>query len=316
MTKKLKDILKNTKLVPSKKKGENVVKEALPRPNSDFMDGIIGVQFDVLDHGFVRVIDYMGNDSSVIQAARVSYGAGTKKISEDRGLLRYLMRHYHSTPFEMAEIKIHVKLPIFVARQWIRHRTASVNEYSARYSIMEDEFYIPEPENLAVQSSDNKQGRGKVLDKEQAEKVRELLIEDANRCYKNYEKMIDEDGDIQLARELARMDLTVNSYTQWYWKVNLHNFLNFLRLRIDRHAQYEIRVYAELLLEILKGWCPNTYEAFMDYRVNAVSLSAQQWDLIKNILVKYPNELEKIPSNLTKREWNEMLELIKNGSSV
>lgn len=316
MTKKLKDILKNTKLVPSKRKGENVVKEALPRPNSDFMDGIIGVQFDVLDHGFVRVIDYMGNDASVIQAARVSYGAGTKKISEDRGLLRYLMRHNHSTPFEMADIKIHVKLPIFVARQWIRHRTASVNEYSARYSIMEDEFYIPEPENLAVQSSDNKQGRGKVLDKEQAEKVRELLIDDANRCYKNYEKMIDEDGDIQLARELARMDLTVNSYTQWYWKVNLHNFLNFLRLRIDRHAQYEIRVYAELLAEILKGWCPNTYEAFMDYRVNAVSLSAQQWDFIKNILVKSPSELEKMPSNLTKREWNEMLELIKNGSSV
>ena len=311
MTKKLKDILKNTKLVPSKKKGENVVKEALPRPNSDFMDGIIGVQFDVLDHGFVRVIDYMGNDASVVQAARVSYGAGTKKISEDRGLLRYLMRHYHSTPFEMAEIKIHVKLPIFVARQWIRHRTASVNEYSARYSIMEDEFYIPEPENLAVQSSDNKQGRGQILNEEQAKKVRELLIDDANRCYKNYEKMIDEDGEIQLARELARMDLTVNSYTQWYWKVNLHNFLNFLRLRIDGHAQYEIRVYAELLLEILKGWCPNTCEAFMDYRVNAVSLSAQQWDYIKNILVNNLSELNKMPSNLTKREWNEMLELIK-----
>jgi thymidylate synthase (FAD) len=311
MTKKLKDILKNTKLVPSKKKGENVVKEALPRPNSDFMDGIIGVQFDVLDHGFVRVIDYMGNDASVVQAARVSYGAGTKKISEDRGLLRYLMRHHHSTPFEMAEIKIHVKLPIFVARQWIRHRTASVNEYSARYSIMEDEFYIPEPENLAVQSSDNKQGRGQILNEEQAKKVRELLIDDANRCYKNYEKMIDEDGEIQLARELARMDLTVNSYTQWYWKVNLHNFLNFLRLRIDGHAQYEIRVYAELLLEILKGWCPNTCEAFMDYRVNAVSLSAQQWDYIKNILVNNSSELNKMPSNLTKREWNEMLELIK-----
>lgn len=311
---KLMDALKGTKLVPSTRTGENVVKEAQPRPNSDFMDSIIGVQFDALDHGFVRLIDYMGNDSSVVQAARVSYGAGTKKISEDRGLIRYLMRHWHSTPFEMAEIKIHVKLPIFIARQWIRHRTASVNEYSARYSILDKEFYIPEAEHLAVQSADNKQGRGEVLEKEQADKVRELLIADAMKCYGDYEDMIDEEGDIHLARELARMNLTINSYTQWYWKVNLHNFMHFLRLRMDRHAQYEIRVYAELLAEILKGWCPYTYEAFIDYRVNAVSFSAQQWEFIQARLQEHydaqPETFKNIPEGLTKRELNEMMAVL------
>lgn len=306
------NILKEIGLAPSTRKGENVVTEAQPRPKSDFMDGIIGIQFDALDHGFIRVADYMGNDASVVQAARVSYGSGTKKISEDVGLIRYLLRHNHTTPFEMAEIKIHVKLPIFIARQWIRHRTASVNEYSARYSIMEDEFYIPEPENLAVQSSNNKQGRGQLIEAEKAELVRELLIEDAMRCYEDYEKMIDEEGDIHLARELARMNLTINSYTQWYWKVNLHNLLHFLRLRIDRHAQYEIRVYAEILAKILHGWCPTTYQAFLDYRVNAVSFSAQQWEFIREQLIDKTIDYSTldVPKNMSKREWTEMLDVI------
>lgn len=297
------------KLIPSTKSGKNVVKSAQTRPGSDFLDSILGIQYDVLDHGFVRVIDYMGNDSSVVQAARVSYGSGTKKTSEDRSLIRYLMRHYHTSTFEMAEIKLHVKLPIFVARQWVRHRTASLNEYSARYSLMEDEFYIPDASHLAIQSSDNKQGRGEILDAKKAEEVRNILLDDARRCYDNYDKMVNEKGDIHLARELARMDLTVNCYTQWYWKVNLHNLMNFLRLRADGHAQYEIRIYAELILEILKGWCPYVYEAFMDYRINACSFSAQQLDFLRSHL-KLIDENDK-PSNLTLREWREMLQIIK-----
>ena len=208
-----------------------------------------------LDHGFVRVIDYMGDDTAIVQSARVSYGKGTKKISNDKGLIKYLMRHWHSTPFEMCEIKLHVKLPIFIARQWIRHRTANVNEYSARYSILDKEFYIPSVENLASQSQINKQGRAENLSPEEAEKVIELLKSDAEQTYRNYEVMLNENSDgetldessMGIARELARMNLTLNTYTQWYWKIDLNNLLHFLALRADAHAQYEIRVYADII---------------------------------------------------------------------
>ena len=209
------------------------------------LESILYKPIEVLDHGFIRVIDYMGDDTSIVQSARVSYGKGTKQISNDKGLIKYLMRHRHSTPFEMCEIKFHIKLPIFIARQWIRHRTANVNEYSARYSILDKEFYLPSSENLAAQSKSNRQGRGEVLEGNQAKQVLELLRNDAERTYANYETMLNEryDGSTinennkGLARELARMNLTLNTYTQWYWKTDLLNLMNFLRLRADSHAQ-------------------------------------------------------------------------------
>ena len=247
------------------------------------LEKILYEAIPILDHGFIRVVDYMGDDTSIVQAARVSYGKGTKKVSTDSGLIKYLMRHWHSTPFEMCEIKYHVKLPIFIARQWIRHRTANVNEYSARYSILDKEFYLPKTENLAAQSQSNRQGRGDVLQGEQAKKVLELLKNDAEQTYNNYEMMLNEryDGsiinekEVGLARELARMNLTLNTYTQWYWKTDLLNLMNFLRLRADHHAQYEIRTYAEAMLDTLKKWVPITYEAFMDYRVGCTEGTAK-----------------------------------------
>ena len=246
----------------------------------------------VLDHGFVRVVDYMGSDGAVVQAARVSYGAGTKRTRQDAGLIRYLMRHWHTTPFEMCEIKFHVKLPIFVARQWIRHRTASVNEYSARYSILDNEFYVPDPEHLAAQSSSNRQGRGDFLSQEESDKVLDLLRTDAENAYEHYEEMLNEDaqGNVLdesrkgLARELARMNLSLNFYTQWYWKVNLHNLLHFLWLRSDPHAQYEIRAYADEMLKIVSRWVPVTCEAFMDYRVEGARLSAKGLEAVRRML--------------------------------
>lgn len=271
----------------------------------------------VLDHGFIRVIDYMGDDSSIVQAARVSYGKGTKKVSTDEGLIRYLMRHRHSTPFEMCEIKYHIKLPIFIARQWIRHRTANVNEYSARYSILDKEFYVPAKEQLATQSSSNRQGRGDVLGGSQANEVLKILKDDATRTYSNYEIMLNErfDGTVidekkdGLARELARMNLTLNTYTQWYWKTDLLNLLNFLFLRSDDHAQYEIRVYADKMLETVKKWVPITYEAFMDYRVGAAEISSKGIKVIKDLISGKKISIEQ--SGLSKREWNELMEVLK-----
>lgn len=265
----------------------------------------------VLDHGFVRVVDYMGDDSAIVQAARVSYGKGTKQVSEDRGLIRYLMRHWHSTPFEMCEIKLHVKLPMFVARQWIRHRTANVNEYSARYSILDREFYVPSPEHLSAQSKTNRQGRAGVLEGEHAQNVLNMLKEDATRCYDNYMWMLNEDeskGDHDgLARELARMNLPVNFYTQWYWKVDLHNLMHFLRLRADPHAQYEIRVYADAILNIMKAWVPLAYDAFEEYRLGAAQLSATGVRLVQRRLAGEKITYEQ--SGLSKREWIELCEL-------
>jgi len=239
----------------------------------------------VLDHGFVRVVDYMGDDAAIVQAARVSYGAGTRTVSSDRGLIRYLMRHRHTTPFEMCELKLHVKLPMFVARQWIRHRTANVNEISARYSLLDREFYIPSEDSLAVQSASNKQGRGDTLDAATAAKVLDILKADAARCYENYEAMHDEHG---LARELARMNLPVNIYTQWYWKVDLHNLLHFLSLRMHPHAQYEIRVFADVIGELVKKWVPFAYEAFEDYRLGGAFFSKAEVDVLRRALAGEP----------------------------
>ena len=267
----------------------------------------------ILDHGFIRVIDYMGNDNSIVQAARVSYGKGTKKVNTDSGLIKYLMRHWHSTPFEMCEIKYHVKLPIFIARQWIRHRTANVNEYSARYSILDKEFYLPSKENLAAQSINNRQGRGEVINGNDAEKVLGLLKDDAERTYKNYELMLNQryDGStideakIGLARELARMNLTLNTYTQWYWKTDLLNLMNFLRLRADHHAQYEIRAYADVMLDTLKRWVPITYDAFMDYRVGGTEVSSKGKEIIKKLINGEKISIDE--TDLSKREWNELM---------
>jgi len=263
----------------------------------------------VLDHGFVRVIDYMGDDSAITQAARVSYGRGTKKVSNDAGLIRYLMRHWHSTPFEMCEIKLHVKLPVFVARQWIRHRTANVNEYSARYSILDREFYIPAPENLNAQSVVNNQGRGETLEGDEAARVLDILREDSARAYDHYEDMMSQDGQAGLARELARMNLPANVYTQWYWKVDLHNLFHFMRLRADAHAQYEIRVYAETLCKIVADWVPLAYSAFEDYRLGGAQLSAKAVECVRRMVKG--EEVTQESSGMSAGEWREFEAVIK-----
>jgi len=283
------------------------------RPTVPALEALLFQALPLLDHGFVRVIDYMGDDAAIVQAARVSYGRGTRRVSEDAGLIRYLMRHRHSTPFEMCEIKYHVKLPIFVARQWIRHRTANVNEYSARYSILDREFYLPAPEHLAAQSAVNRQGRGEVLSGDAAARVLDLLRDDAARSYDHYVEMLNEDAQGAprdperpgLARELARMNLTLNTYTQWYWKIDLHNLLHFLSLRADAHAQYEIRVYAEAMLETVKAWVPIASQAFLDYRLGAVTLSAQMLAAVRRMVAG--EAVTQADSGLNRREWVELL---------
>ena len=301
------------------KEQQNEIKELQSQQNktkrviSPQLENILFDVIPILDHGFIRVIDYMGDDSSIVQAARVSYGKGTKKVSTDSGLIKYLMRHWHSTPFEMCEIKYHIKLPIFIARQWIRHRTANVNEYSARYSILDKEFYLPSKENLAAQSKNNRQGRGEVLSGDQANEVLNLLKNDAERTYDNYETMLNEryDGSVidekksGLARELARMNLTLNTYTQWYWKTDLLNLMNFLRLRADSHAQFEIRAYADVMLDTLKKWVPITYEAFMDYRVGGTEISSKGKLVLKDLISGKNIDIDS--SGLSKREWNELM---------
>jgi thymidylate synthase (FAD) len=286
------------------------------RPTVPALEEILYQPLEVLDHGFIRVIDYMGDDGAIVQAARVSYGKGTRRVSEDRGLINYLMRHRHTTPFEMCEIKYHVKLPIFVARQWIRHRTANVNEYSARYSILDNEFYIPEPEHLGVQSSANRQGRGDALTGEEAKRVLHLLREDAQKAYGDYAEMLNEDdagtpidpGRQGLARELARMNLTLNFYTQWYWKIDLHNLLHFLSLRADEHAQYEIRVYAEAMMETVERWVPLAAEAFAQYRMGGAHLSAKGLEVVKRLIAG--EDIGQEESGLSKREWRELMETL------
>ena len=287
------------------------------RPTVPELEEIMFKPLPVLDHGFVRIIDYMGDDAAIVQAARVSYGKGTTKVSDDAGLLNYLLRHRHSTPFEMCEIKYHIKLPIFIARQWIRHRTANVNEYSARYSVLDREFYIPDQVNLATQSKSNRQGRGEVLEGKEAAAVLDLLRDDAENNYNHYVEMLNEDesGHIidetrdGLSRELARMNLTLNTYTQWYWKIDLHNLLHFLSLRADEHAQYEIRVYAEAIMETVKRWCPITYDAFIDHRINSVTLSGKAIQVIKKMIDGISIDQEE--SGLSKREWRELMGVLE-----
>jgi thymidylate synthase (FAD) len=297
--------------------GARVQRAETLRPTVPALEALLFKALPVLDHGFVRVIDYMGDDGAIVQAARVSYGRGTRRVSEDAGLIRYLMRHRHSTPFEMCEVKYHVKLPIFVARQWIRHRTANVNEYSARYSILDREFYLPAPEHLAAQSSVNRQGRGEVLGGEEAARVLALLREDATRNYDHYTEMLNElgaeaardPGRQGLARELARINLTLGTYTQWYWKIDLHNLLQFLALRADTHAQYEIRAYAETMLATVKAWVPIAYQAFLDYRLGAVLLSAQMLAAVRRMIGG--EVVTQETSGLNRREWAELMAAVQ-----
>jgi thymidylate synthase (FAD) len=281
------------------------------------LEAILYEPLPVLDHGFVRVVDYMGDDAAIVQAARVSYGRGTRQVSEDRGLINYLMRHRHTTPFEMCEIKYHVKLPIFVARQWIRHRTANVNEYSARYSILDKEFYIPSPEHLAVQATTNRQGRGTVLEGEAARRVLDLLRADAERAYAGYTELLNEGAAgaqldpsrPALARELARINLSLGFYTQWYWKTDLHNLMHFLSLRADAHAQYEIRAYAEAMLGTLEHWVPLAHAAFLEYRLNAAVISATGLAVIRRLIAGEP--MDQASSGLAAREWRELMALLR-----
>ena len=284
------------------------------RVTSYSLESILYKPFKVLDSGFIRVIDYMGDDTAIVQSARVSYGEGTKKVSNDKGLIRYLMKNWHTTPFEMCEIKLHIKLPIFIARQWIRHRTANVNEYSARYSILDKEFYIPKPQHMSSQSTTNKQGRGSNLSKKDTERFLKILKDDAERNYKHYEDMLNENqsGEIKnddktgLSRELARINLTLNTYTQWYWKIDLHNLLHFLYLRDDHHAQYEIQAYAEIILnKIVKKWVPYTYSAFKEFQLESYNLSKTAIEIIKKRLQGKKISYEK--SGLSRREWIELI---------
>jgi thymidylate synthase (FAD) len=299
------------------------------RPFVSEMDELLGVEFRVLDHGFVRLVDYMGTQDSVVQAARVSYGEGTKSSSSNKGLINYMRKHGHTTPFEMCEVKLHIRAPTFVARQWLRHRTASVNEYSARYSVVRDSFYMPDTQNIAPQSKTNNQGRAEdtPLDAEAAAKVRDIIQTTSQDAYQVYTTLLQGDFTTDetpsddpcempcdrqrqpVARELARMVLPTNFYTEFYWKIDLHNLLHFLRLRADSHAQYEIRVYAQLILEkIVKVWVPHVYEAFMDYEFNAVKLSSKAYQVIKERIetgICEPRE----KSGMSVREWSELVDL-------
>jgi len=278
------------------------------RAVSEGMEAHLYNAIPVLDHGFIRVVDYMGDDAAICQAARVSYGKGTKSVQNDEGLIRYLMRHWHSTPFEMCEVKLHVKLPVFVARQWIRHRTANVNEYSARYSILDREFYIPAPEHIAAQSVVNNQGRGEALTGAEAARVLDILKTDSERSYDNYQAMISDDGQRGLARELARMNLPANIYTQWYWKVDLHNLLHFLLLRADAHAQYEIRVYADAICSVVADWVPFAYAAFEDYRLGGATLSETALECVRRMLKG--EAVTQETSGMSKGEWREFEQLL------
>jgi thymidylate synthase (FAD) len=303
-----------------RKNGEQDVRlstEKTARPTVAAMEALLQQPFPVLDHGFIRVVDYMGDDTSIVQAARVSYGRGTKKKSEDAALIRYLMRHNHSTPFEMCEIKLHVKLPIFVARQWIRHRTANVNEYSARYSILDREFYIPSEEQVRTQSKSNRQGRAELFSAQDATYVINLLRKDAETAFEHYHLLLktentdneqaERDGS-GLSRELARITLPLSTYTQWYWKVDLHNLFNFLRLRADSHAQYEIRVYAEAILNIVCQWVPIAHKAFLEYRMNGTYLSASALNVVRKMLDG--QAITQPESGLSSGEWRELMDVL------
>lgn len=251
--------------------------QKVTRPRVEELDEILGVPLKVLDDGFVRVVDYMGSDESIVQAARVSYGKGTKKVSEDRGLIRYLMRHRHTTPFEMADIKFHVRVPMDCWRQWIRHRTASVNEYSTRYSIAIDATQQTAPDEWRLQSSLNKQGSDASLDAAKGQELSAKETEFQGQARRVYQQRI----DAGVAREQARKDLPLSTYTEAYWKMNLHNLLHFLSLRMDEHAQLEIREYARTIgYEVVRRWCPITWEAFLDYRFQTMGLTRLDMEIV------------------------------------
>ncbi|MBN1334647.1 MAG: FAD-dependent thymidylate synthase [Deltaproteobacteria bacterium] len=265
------------------------------------MEAHLLVPVPCLDHGFVRLVDYMGDDSAIVEAARVSFGGGTRAIRKDRDLVRYLLRNGHTSPFEMCEIKLHVKLPIFVARQWVRHRTASLNELSGRYSVLDRDSYLPAPQDLARQSTDNRQGRGEVLDPDDAARVLDLLRHDAETCHATYDHLLEQHD---LARELARIGLPLSTYTQWTWKIDLHNLLHFLRLRLHPHAQQEIRVYATAIADLTRAWVPLTWEAFEDYVLHAVSLSRGGLEAVRRALRGEPVDPSAL--GLGRREWEEL----------
>ena len=263
-----------------------------------------------LDKGFVRLVDVMGDDAAIVQAARVSYGSGTKKVHEDRGLIRYLLRHMHTTPFEMVEFKFHIKLPIFVARQWIRHRTANVNEYSGRYSEMKDEFYVPAIDQVRAQSVSNKQGRAdEAFPVDEAERIIAMMESSQQQAYAEYQQMLSQD----LAREIARINLPVSNYTEWYWKIDLHNLFHFLRLRIDAHAQYEIRVYAQAMADLIKPYVPMAYEAFEDYILKSQRFSRLERIALNALLQQRPTSVEDLaPYGLKGREATEFLDKLND----
>lgn len=277
-------------------------------------ESIIGKEIKCLDHGFVRLVDVMGDDGSIVQAARVSYGKGTKTLREDRGLIRYLLRHKHTTPFEMVEFKFHIKLPIFIARQWIRHRTANVNEYSGRYSEMKDEFYLPDMDQIRPQSTMNRQGRGEeLMESDKAGEIHRLMNDTQEKLYGEYKDLLDKG----LAREIARINLPLSNYTEWYWKIDLHNLFHFLRLRIDDHAQYEIRVFAQAMADIVKEIVPVAYEAFEDYVLNSRNFTAAELSALGHLLKgdlsteNLEDTLEDEKFNMSKREIREFNEKIQ-----
>lgn len=267
----------------------------MPKNEVTFPEGAVRV----LDKGFVKLVEAMGDDSSIVQAARVSYGKGTKSLSEDEGLIRYLMRHQHTTPFEMVEFKFHCRMPIFVARQWIRHRTANVNEVSARYSEMPDWFYEPDPELCTTQSAQNKQG-GTGTPVENAPAVAASFVKSQTAVYGEYEEYI----EAGMRRELARINLPVSLYTEWYWKIDLHNLFHFLKLRLDPHAQYEIRVFGEAMAGLVKGIVPVAWKAFEDYSLNSMPFSGLELEVLKRILAGDQVDLETSIAN--KRERAEL----------
>ncbi len=244
-------------------------------------EALLDVEIPCLDKGFVRLVDYLGGDQRIVQAARVSYGAGTKTVREDKGLIHYLLRNEHTSPFEQVVLTFHAKMPIFVARQWVRHRTARLNEISGRYSIMRDEFYVPAAETLRVQSANNKQARGdESLDPEAAAQIRAEMADDQATIYAHYTQMLDQG----LAREIARNNLPLSLYTEWYWQIDLHNLFRFLALRMDSHAQYEIRVYAEALAQCARAVCPLAYEAFEEHLLGSVRFSRAELMALQKML--------------------------------
>lgn len=260
---------------------------------------ILDKEYPVLDHGFVRLVDYMGSDSRIVQSARVSYGAGTKTYRQDKGLINYLLRNDHTSPFEQVVFTFHLKMPIFVARQWVRHRTARMNEISGRYSVMKDECYIPDKAHIALQSEDNKQGRmNEPVDDETAEKVIAMLEEDHRRIFETYHALL----GMGIAREIARIDLPLSLYTEFYWQMDLHNLFHFLKLRLDGHAQYEIRCYAETILEIIKSVCPVAAEAFENHKVTSVTLSGKEKEAVKAMLEGRESGLEKREMEILKEK--------------